>query len=96
MSARSSLSSTMRLEISSLVAMSCFRSAMRSEIAGVVAVGGSTSVSILFTVGVSVSLGEGWHCVGREMMTFFSSATAEVMKLHSSESSFLMASSSAA
>ncbi len=96
MSAMSDLRSTIRSEISSLVAISCFRPAMRSERSGVVAVGGSTSVSIWLEVRVSVSLVEGWHCVGRETMTFLSSATAEVMKLRSSESSFLMASSSAA
>jgi len=96
MSAISAFRSTMRSVISSLVAMSCFRPAMRSERPGVVADGGSTSVSILLEFGVSVSLGEGWHCVGRETMAFFSSATAEVMKLRNSESSFLMASSSAA
>ena len=96
MSAMSDLRSTIRSEISNLVAMSCFRPAIRSERSDVVAVGGSTSVSILLKVGASVSLVEGWPCVGREMMTFFSSATAEVMKLRSSESSFLMAINSAA
>ena len=96
MSAISDLRSTIRSEISSLVAMSCLRLAMSSERSGVVAVRGSTSVSILLKVGVSVSLVEGWPCVGRDTMTFLSSATVEVMKLRSSESSFLMASISAA
>jgi len=54
MSAISDLRLTIRSEISSLVAMSCLRSAMRFERSGVVAVGGSTSVSILLKVRVSM------------------------------------------
>jgi len=47
----SDLRSTIRSEISNLVAMSCFRPAIRSERSDVVAVvGGSTSVSILLKV----------------------------------------------
>jgi len=62
MSAMSNLRSTMMSEISSLVAISCFRSAIRSERSGVV--GGSTSVSILLKVGVFVSLVEGSMTLG--------------------------------
>ena len=57
MSAMSDLRLIIRSEISSLVVMSCFRPAMRSERSGVV--GGSTSVSILLEVRVSVLLVEG-------------------------------------
>ena len=73
MSAISDLSSTIRSEISSLVAMLCFRSAMRSERAGVVAVGGSTSsvsVSMLLEAGVTK----------RDAISVFNCSTAVVIK----------------
>jgi len=73
MIAISDLSSTIRSEISILVAMSFFRSAMSSESAGVVAVGGSTSstlVSMLLEAGVA------W----RDAISVFSCSTAVVIK----------------
>ncbi len=64
LSAMSDLRSTMRSEISSLVAMSFLRSAMRSVRAGIVVVGGSALISILLEVGVFISLVEGSMTLG--------------------------------
>ena len=85
----SDLSSTIRSEISVLVAMSCLRSAMRSERAGVVAVGGSftaISVSMLLEAGVT----------RRDAISVFNCSTAVVIKERSELRSVLSYANSAA
>jgi len=99
MTAISDLSSMIRVEISSLVAMSFFRPAMRSERSVVVTVGGSTSLCWSASVSISLDIAA-WEDaglgVGKEAMALLNCSTASEMMVRRERISAFKDDSSAA